>query len=82
MATNSWTIPTMIDSMVNHFQLPQQGFYFAMSKAVKNAFGANSLITLLLSKENFSGNAQHHLKILPCRRVQDRVERGGFPTCG
>jgi hypothetical protein len=61
-------------------KLSQQGIYLATNKAVKNAFGANSLVTLLLSKKNISSNAQHPLKIIPYRRVQYREEMGRLPT--
>ncbi len=74
MANNSWTIPTRIDSMVTHFQLPPYAFLWATWQARDNAISANSLVNWLFSKEQLSGSAQRFLEIIRYRRVQDGVE--------
>ena len=47
-------IPVSTDSMENHFQLYQKIFIQKQVKLLKNAFGVNSLATLLLPKQERS----------------------------
>jgi hypothetical protein len=64
MAINCWTIPTRIDNMSTHFQLPQYKFHSATRQASDNAISSDYLVTRLFSKEQVSGSAQRLLKII------------------
>ncbi len=68
IADNRWTIPTRIDSMVTHFQLPPNEFHWATRQARDIAISANSLGTWFFSKEySCAASTERLSEIIPYR---------------